>query len=149
MGISVVELEAAGCKWFCSGRTGCHWACGGGRRLNMHDGAPGAARIPLSANATELNMVDLPSVELEAAGCKWFCTGQTGCYWACGGGRRLNTSDAVADAARIPPDANSTKMNMVDISSIELQAAGCKWLCIGGNGCYWACGGGRRLNTSN
>ena len=100
------------------------------------------------ANATALNIVDLSSVELEAAGCKWLCTGRSGCYWACGGGRRLSTFGAKAEAVHTPRQANETEVNIVDMPSVELEAAGCKWLCTGKSGCYWACGGGRRLHTS-
>jgi len=147
--MSSVELERAGCRWFCTGRNGCRWVCAGGRRLNISDGVPEAVRAPPDENATDLRLVDISSVELERAGCRWLCTGRNGCHWVCAGGRRLNISDDVPEAARTSPDANATELNQVEISSVELERAGCRWFCTGRNGCRWVCAGGRRLNISD
>merc|ERR1712187_835262 len=81
-----------------------------------------SVHTPQQANATELNIVDMPSVELEAAGCKWLCTGKSGCYWACGGGRRLNTpTDDVLEIVSNVADANATALYIGDMPSVELQ----------------------------
>merc|ERR1712046_276040 len=107
-------------------------------RLNATDDVPEAARTPLGANVTELNVVDISSAELQAAGCKWLWTSGSGWHWACwGGGRRLNATDDVPEAARTPLGANVTELNVVDISSAELQAAGCEWLWTSGSGWHW------------
>jgi len=146
--ISSVELERAGCRWFCTGRNGCRWVCAGGRRLNASEDVPEASHTPADPNVTELNIVEISSLELERAGCRWFCTGRNGCRWVCAGGRRLNASEDVPEASHTPADANVTELNIVEISSVELERAGCRWFCTGRNGCRWVCAGGRRLNAA-
>merc|ERR1712151_720881 len=98
---------------------------------NATHGVPEAASTPPEANATELNHVEISSVELERAGCRWLCTGRNGCCWVCAGGRRLNKADDAPEGARTPPDANVTEVNIVEISSVELERAGCRWFCTG------------------
>merc|ERR1712232_641281 len=118
-----------------------------GRRLNAPVDVPEADSTP-GANVTEVNLVEISNVALERAGCRWFCTGSNGCRWVCAGGRRLSMADDVPEAGRNVPGANATELNIVDISSVELERAGCRWFCTGRNGCRWICSGGRRLNTA-
>merc|ERR1712203_1293176 len=111
-------------------------------RLMQHE-------INQAQNVTELKLVETSSVELERAGCRWFCTGQNGCRWICAGGRRLNGTDDASDAARNQSGADVTELKLVEISSVELERAGCRWFCTGQNGCRWICAGGRRLNGTD
>merc|ERR1712048_371106 len=116
VGLASIELGRAGCRWLCTGRNGCRWVCAGGRRLNISDDVLEATSTSPDANAIDLNPVEISSVELERAGCRWLCTGMNGCRWACAGGRRLSKADDVPEGARTPPDANVTEVNIVEIS---------------------------------